>query len=208
MAPRLLARRTPRLNPLVGRGDSLTNGTGATSSDTKWMTLLARSYWNTRDATWNSGVGGETSTQIKDRFLNSTGGYRNATTLIWAGRNNYTDGATVQADIAAMVGYLTTDRFLVLSVMNGDYASEYKDGSGWVQITTLNANLRATYGSRFLDIRTPMVAAYNPSLPQDVIDFGRDIPPTSLRYDQVHHNDAGQAFVFSIVGPALLARGW
>lgn len=204
----LLVRRTPKLPALVGRGDSLTAGTGATSADTKWMTLLARAYWNTRDTTWNSGVGGETSTQIKDRFVGSTGGFRDATTIIWAGRNNYWQLSTVTADIAAMVAYLTTDRFLVLSVLNGDYASEYKNGSGWTQIMTLNAALQATYGSHFLDIRTPMVAAYNPSIPQDVIDFGNDIPPSSLRYDQIHHNDAGHAFDFSIIGPAILSRGW
>lgn len=204
----LLVRRPPSLPALVGRGDSLTAGTGATSTDTKWMTLLARAYWNTRDTTWNAGVGGETSTQIKDRFINATGGYRDATTLIWSGRNNYWDAATVLSDIAAMVSYLTTDRFLVLSVLNGNYASEYKGGTGWVQIMDLNSSLLSRYGAHFVDVRTPMVAAYNPSIPQDVIDFGRDIPPTSLRYDEIHHNDAGQAFDFGLIGPVLRARGW
>lgn len=191
---------------LVMWGDSLTAGTGATGLETRWTTLLARSYHPDRHFV-NFGIGGETSTQIATRMLADTA-YKAATTIIWAGRNNYTDPTTVKADIAAMVASLTTTRFLVLSVLNGNYASEYSGQSGYNTIVQLNTDLAAVYGTSFLDIRTPLVASYDAGTPQDVTDFGRDIPPSTKRFDEIHQDDDGHAFTFGLVKPVLLARGW
>jgi len=52
-----------------------------------------------------------------------------------------------------------------------------------------------------------LVAAYDPGVPQDVIDHGNDVPPSSLRLDTLHQNDDGQAFVSNEVWKYLTAQG-
>ena len=183
-------------------GDSLTAGSGGTPWPTQFATL-------TGVTTLNRGVGGNTSTQIKDRFLAEPARFGDYT-VIWAGRNNYTDPATVKADIATMVASLTTTHYLVLSVINGNYGGyESVGGDGYNFITGINADLAATYGSRFIDVRSLLVNAYNPSDAQDVSDFARNIVPTSLRatLDNIHLNTAGYAIVANAVKAAYSNSG-
>jgi hypothetical protein len=116
-------------------------------------------------------------------------------TIIWAGRNNYADPTTVKADIAAMVASLGHQNYLVLGILNGDYANEYSGQSSYVTLTTLNSDLSSIYGSHYIDIRAYLVAHYDSGITQDVIDYGRDIVPSSLRSDSLHLNTAGYALV-------------
>lgn len=111
--------------------------------------------------------------------------------IIWAGRNNFTSPVTVKADIAAMVAALGHQRYLVLSVLNGDFANEYSGQADYATLTTLNADLAAIYGTHFIDVRAYLVSLYDPNNTQDVIDHGHDIPPSSLRFDSIHLNNAG-----------------
>lgn len=173
-------------------GDSLTNGTGGTPYPTA---LSAITGYNTI----NNGVGGYTSTQILNLFLAAPTQWPNLT-IIWSGRNNYTDTATILADIATMVADIGHDGYLILSVLNGNYVPyEAIGGDGYNSIISLNNQLSAIYGSKYLDVRSILVAAYNPSIPQDVIDHTNDIPPSSLRSDNIHLNTAGYALVASSI---------
>jgi len=137
----------------------------------------------------NGGVGGETSTQIKTRFLAATAQRPNAT-LIWAGTNNPTAVSTVLADIADMAAAMTHDRWCVLSVnQNAVFPSgtpTYND------VMAINAGLAAGYPGHYLDVRSYLVSQYNPAIPQDVIDHANDVVPSSLRADTIHLNVAGQ----------------
>lgn len=171
----------------VAWGDSLTRSSGSSGSTHTYPYLLAVASHHYVE---NCGVGGETSTQIKARMLADTAKHTYPT-IIWAGRNNYTSQATVEADIAAMVASLGHTRYLVLSVLNQDSALEYSGESEYAKIAALNAALSATYGARYVDVRSYLVSLYNPLDAQDVIDHGHDVPPTSLRSDAVHLNDAG-----------------
>jgi hypothetical protein len=119
--------------------------------------------------------------------------------IIWAGRNNFTDPTTVKADIASMVAALTTSHYLVLSILNSDTPSEWIGGADYATIVALNADLAATYGAHYLDVRAYLVSQYNPSIPQDVIDHAHDVPPSSLRSDFLHLNDAGNQVVASFL---------
>jgi hypothetical protein len=169
-------------------GDSLTAGTGGTSYPSQLATLSGY-------AIYNGGVGGETSTQIKVRMLAATSKY-SWPTIIWVGRNNYTDPTTVKSDIAAMVAALGTQNYLILGVLNGEFGSnEYAGGTGYNTIVQLNSDLATNYGSHFIDIRSYLVSLYNPGIPQDVIDHGHDIPPSSLRSDSIHLNTVGYGYV-------------
>lgn len=197
-----------RVPLLANWGDSLTAGTGASTASTRYVYVTANSGPRGR---WfyNGGVGGDTSTQIKTRFLAGDPGLAPATTIIWAGRNNYTAPTTVKADIAAMIATLTHTRYLVLSVINGDYANEYIGQADYTTLTTLNADLAALYGTRFVDVRTPLVAAGAPggSSPS-ATDYAHDVPPTGIRFDNIHLLDAGYAIVAATVYAVLLANGW
>ena len=165
-------------------GDSLTYGTGAmgAASGTPYPSQLAALMGV---SVFNGGVGGNTSTQIATRML-ATPSLFGAFTVIWAGRNNYTDQSTVLADIARMVAALPTPkRCLVVGIINGN--GEPSGGGGYTQILADNAALAAIYTGPsngtcgFLDIRSYLVSQYNSGNAADVIDHGNDVPPFSLR---------------------------
>lgn len=191
----LIAPGSPSICRLRGRfdvgvvawGDSLTSGNGSVNGGN----YPARFAVASGLSVFNAGVGGETSTQIKTRELQWASGH-STPAIIWAGRNNFTDPSTVKADIAAMVAALGHTHYLVLSVINrNDTASEYSGGADYTMITTLNADLAALYGSHYVDVRSCLVSLYDPLDAQDVIDHGRDCPPSSLTTDGLHLNNAG-----------------
>jgi hypothetical protein len=174
-------------------GDSMTGG-----HPTGWpaqFALLSGATVNAR------GVGGQTSSQIKDRMIAEPARWGDFT-ILWAGRNNYGSPDTVKADIATMVSKLTTTNFFVISICNGDWASEWVGGAGYATMAALNADLKTTYGAKFVDIRKMLVDSYNPSLPQDVIDHAHDLVPLSLRGDSLHLNDAGNLVVANAINQA------
>lgn len=200
-----------RFQNLFFMGDSLTVGTGATGGLTYPYDVAAS--WSPRRWYYNGGVGGETSSQILDRYLALDSGYRGGTLLIWAGRNNYSNSAQVQADIAAMVAAHNladgNNRYLVLSIINGDYANEYIGQSGWTQIVDLNAALASTYGTRFVDVRGPLVEAGAPSgAYPDPTAYAENIPASGVRSDQIHLNNAGYAIVAELATAKIISFGW
>jgi lysophospholipase L1-like esterase len=143
------------------------------------------------------GYTGETSTQIKVRML-ARPDRHNDISIIWVGRNNFSSPSTVKADIAEMVAALASPkRFLIVSVFNG--TTEPAPGANYNTIITLNNELAALYGPNYLDARALLVAAYNPALPQDVIDRNNDVPPLSLRADTLHYNTAGAKIVAAAI---------
>ena len=174
-----------------GWGDSLTAGSGAPAG----MSYLEQFQTLSGQAIYKQGWGGSNSTWIKDQFLLQTNHWGDQYIIIWSGRNNYNAPATVKADIAAMVAHMTTTNYLIMGILNGNYASEIKGQSGYNTITTLNADLAATYGDKFLDIRRLLVDSYNPASNLDVIDFNNDIVPSSLRADNIHLTAAGYGIV-------------
>ena len=143
-------------------------------------------------------------------FIVTQVGHEFETVIIWSGRNGatYGDSANIKTQIANMVAFLKPQdkRFAVLSVINAD--TESPGTSAWTAITQLNTDLKTLYPNNYVEVRRPLVRAYNPALPQDVIDFGNDIPPTSLRTDNIHLTDAGYAVVANCVKDFLTEKGW
>lgn len=103
--------------------------------------------------------------------------------LIWAGRNNSSDAPQVESDVAAMVSAVQTNSncYLVMSILNGELDGPRGRSTAYDEIINLNNYEAATYGSHYLDIRSDVVAAYNPANAADILDFNNDIPPYSLR---------------------------
>jgi lysophospholipase L1-like esterase len=187
----------------AGWGDSLTAG----NEDGTGVTYPLELQRLTGRSVFNGGGGGDTSTQIATRMIAATDKYGYCS-IIWAGRNNYGSQATVLSDVASMVAALTTSPkcFVVLSVLNGNFANEFIGQSNYIQIANLNAALAAAYPGNYLDVRTPLVAAFQSGIPQDVTDHANDIPPSSLRFDNIHMNAAGYRLVAATVAPFINAH--
>ncbi|QQR40382.1 SGNH/GDSL hydrolase family protein [Devosia rhizoryzae] len=131
--------------------------------------------------------------------------YRQHTAWIWVGRNNIADPDTVEADIAAMVQSLGHSRYLVGSILNGE--GEAMGSDEFDMIASLNADLAAQYGTRFVDLRAALMAAHDDSA-GDLQDVATGVPPRSLRSNAIHLNLKGQAVVAQAFQAATLSRGW
>jgi lysophospholipase L1-like esterase len=196
-----------RYHNLLFMGDSLTFSTGASAEQTYPHDVVGaypRGRWF-----YNGGVGGNTSSQILTRYLALDAGYKSATLIIWAGRNNYTDTAQVKSDIAAMITEAGHSRYLVLSIINGTGSSERLGGADYLTLTGLNTDLQTLYGSRYVDVRGPLVAAGAPTgAYPDATHYAFDQPPDGVRSDTLHLNDAGYAIVAAAVYAKLTEFGW
>lgn len=146
---------------------------------------------------------------------------------ICAGINDYRSGATTSADydndvnaikenIDSMVNFAERSgrKVLIFSLTNGNYAVEFKDGIRYPKILEVNYYLSQKYPGYYvrsdsaLDVREKFVASYNSSIPQDVIDFGNDITPSSLRSDNRHPNTAGYAIYAALGNQFRTRRGF
>lgn len=138
--------------------------------------------------------------------------------ILWAGRNNPGfPTVQIQSDVEAMVSRIQQfprRRFLVLSVCNGNIASEYAGGADYASILETNRNLQKRFPANFVDVRRWLIdkglasAGIAPTA-QDLVDIGRDVIPGSLRSDGVHLNAAGYAALGAkCLAAEITARGW
>ena len=177
------------LTTIVTWGDSLTYGSGGTSYPSQLANLLGVPVYN-------GGVNALTSAQIATLMLAAPSMYSDPT-IIWAGRNDITgnvstDEPIIDANIASMVSALQSagnTHYLVMSIINSN--TEPSGSINYNEIIQINTDLATTYASHYWDVRSYLVSLYNPSLPQDVIDYGNDVPPSSLRAEPLHPNTAG-----------------
>ena len=192
-------------------GDSLTDGqpfTRAEAYPTRLAALLPDRV------VLNEGVGGETSSQILARML-ADASHRHDVTVLWMGRNNYADPKRVLSDVAAAVKSLGTDRFIVLSILNGDFGGyEARGAPGYQAIADINRQLVFRYATHFLDIRAFLVSLYDPSDPEDVRNHRDDIPPSSLRahwnggIDGLHLSPEGNSRVAERIAQLITQKSW
>lgn len=133
------------------------------------------------------------------------------TFILWMGRNNNARPHEVYADIRAAVEHIKAldARFLIVSVTNGDNATGGETIGNQYYIGTVNLNqlLRQEFPDNFVDVRTALIRAANSS-PADQANRAADIPPASLRSDNVHFNDAGQQLIAELLAAELTRRGW
>jgi hypothetical protein len=172
-------------------GDSFVAGTGATSGSNLPYALSRITGFNV----YNGGVGSETSTQIRKRFFADTARWKYPT-IIWAGRNNYADMATVEGDISAMVTALGHQRFIVLGIVKKNYQTD-------TQIDTLNTHLKNKYGPKFIDMQSFLFNQYNPNLPQDVAAHAAGNNPWSLHFDWLHPNNEGYLLIAQYISTKM-----
>lgn len=178
-------------------GDSLTG---------LYQPELAALYGGDRQV-FNGGVSAETSQRIRLRMM-ADSAHDDWVTVFWYGHNN-SNKSEVKADLAASIASLApgNDRFVVMAMLS--WANDGRKGApGYQQVLQANAELAALYPNNFLDIRSYLVGLYDPTSAQDVQDFRDDITPSSLRYDEIHFNDAGRRVVAARVRDFIAAKGW
>lgn len=177
--------------PITCWGDSLTLGTGALAGQ-DFCSVLGRLLH--RDS-FNRGVGGETSTQIKNRLLSRASiTFDRGLTIIWGGRNNFWQTRTVISDICEMVASLPPDApYLILGAISGDYPEELEHHAMLDRIVELNLHLKEKYKNRFVDLQTLLGLANNPA---------------GIRSDQIHLTATGYAKVAVIVAQIIKENGW
>jgi lysophospholipase L1-like esterase len=163
---------------------------------------------------YNQGVGGETAEQIRTRISADTR-HKDAIHIFWIGRNNMGGGGLtteeqtyIKTALADSISEITSTpkRYLIMSILNGDYGGEYDGETAHTQMLNLWSDLTTLYPSNTLDIRQELID--NATSPGDDTDVTNDVPPSSLRSDSVHLNTAGKAIVAQAVYNFLDAKGW
>jgi hypothetical protein len=104
--------------------------------------------------------------------------------IVWPGRNNYTQVAQVESDIAAFVAAenaIGNPNYLILGVINGEYSGEVSGQAGYTQITSINSNSGSLYPGHFWDVRAWLITQATAGNIMDQQDVANDIVPYSLR---------------------------
>ena len=102
--------------------------------------------------------------------------------VIWAGRNDVSNAIsifTIEAAIAAIVAWHSPKPYIVIGIANAE--GESYGTSNYNQIVALNHALASTYGDKYVDIRSLLVAEFDPGIGPDVVDHGNDVIPYSMR---------------------------
>jgi hypothetical protein len=159
-------------------------------------------------------VGGETSTQTLARIQAATD-LATTINILWTGTNNLqAEPETVIADneaaIALFIAANPNARWAIISCLNGNGDAQHWAPSGafYTNMLAVNAYFKAAYPENYIEVREAAVAAYNPLDAQDIIDFGHDTVPTSLRSDTIHPNSTFNINIaLPIIYNHLLSKG-
>jgi lysophospholipase L1-like esterase len=189
-------------NSITCWGDSLT-----AAEDVGYPQWLNWEFGNSRMVV-NQGVSSETSTDVLAR-INATTNHRSSVAVFWMGNNNYSDPDTVLADIASAVFTLSTSRYVILGLVNGDYADRVAGQPGYDNIVAINTALAASYPDNYVDIRSYLIDNYDPTNATDVNDHDvKDCLPSSIRVDEIHLTEYGYSLVARRVRQFIKAKGW
>lgn len=122
-------------------------------------------------------------------------GYANdCVQVFFMGRNNARSIEIIQNHFRAMVNSIAsyTKRFVIIPYLpsRGEPAAS---GEGATRQLLVDS-LAAEWPDNTLDLLPAMLAAYDPGDPQDVIDVGNGVPPSTLmQSDGLHPNENGKA---------------
>lgn len=145
-------------------------------------------------------------------FVPETNEMNHHIAIFWMGRNGFIwqTPESIMDNIRLCVDHLEGKhkKFLVLTVPNADEETEYRDEVNYKKMKALNDSIITFFPDNYLDIRSILVNSYDPNNPQDIVDFERDIPPSSLRADHIHLNDKGNAIVANAVYEVIKLKGW
>jgi lysophospholipase L1-like esterase len=196
-------------------GDSLTYGTGSTTPGgvTSYPARLASFLAGQSVA--NHGDPGKTSAQVLTNVLADPVGPDDLY-VFWAGHN---DDATARAhtvdNIAAMVAHMGSNPKFLVNSMISRVTEDANTGGGPASravMESINAALLATYGAKYVDVQSMLLASYDPTNATDLSQHALNNIPWSLRAnaptDDIHLNDGAYALIGKLVARAVWANGW
>lgn len=133
--------------------------------------------------------------------------------IIWAGRNNVSNAAIVQADIDSMVANLAplNKKFLILSVCNGQ--NEPAGSAGYNNVAAVNTSLQSAYPDNYVDLRAWLIssglaAAGITATAADNTAIAEDRIPPSLMVDNLHFTGTGYTIVGTYLATVIRAKGY
>lgn len=196
-------REHAALTSVTCLGDSLTEN-GAWRDEVATLTGLTLT---------NMGVSGETTTQMRARYVPAALGVREAALIYWGGRNNTADLTVVMDDDEAIMAAhaVATPKRLVLSVTNT--TSEPAGTLGHALVQRINAWRAARWPDEYVDARRWLIdhglteAGITPTGP-DATAMSEDRIPPSLMADNTHLNTAGSQALGRHLATILQQKGW
>lgn len=149
---------------------------------------------------YNGGIGGQTSTQVKDRFIGTATADKinraHGVQVLWCGHNNPAvpiDLATLISDIDAMIAAMNHGRYLVLPMLAGTLGAP-----GGIYRTYYEQAYKAMkqrYGRNFCD---PTGLLYG--------DTGFTLP--AYRLDTIHLTNNGLEIIGQCLARGMQQNGW
>jgi lysophospholipase L1-like esterase len=160
-------------------GDSLTAG-GQDGTATTYPSVIASKFLPEVRHVANDGVGGQTSSQIITRFQAKTSAWPLGN-IFWTGTNGGDGPATILSNVATMTSDVAgaNGNYFVLSPLTP--VTSPSGSSAYNDVITVSNGFASAYGSKYIDIRSMLVAAYNPANPVDVLNHAADVTPFTMR---------------------------
>ena len=161
----------------------------------------------------NMGISGETTTQMRGRYLTAPLTTRQAALIYWGGRNNTADLATVMADDEAIMAAhaVHTPKRLILSATTTQ--SETAGTLGHARVERINAHRAARWPSEYVDVRRWLIdeglteAGITPTA-ADTAAVAADTLPPSLMADNTHLNTIGSQALGRYLATVIAPKGW
>lgn len=187
-------------------GDSLTAGDRGTNS------VPYHLEQSTGLTVVNQGFGGQTSTEIKDRVLASSGDSADLN-IFWVGTNDLQNGTPelIVPNLQTMAAWVTDvgGRFLVIPPYSWDQSPYWKpDGANYTIREDIVAQMKSLFGPRYVYLYEYLVDLYDSGDAQQVIDFGHYIIPYIYRDDVVHVAHASMYLESDFIQAYLEQLGW
>jgi lysophospholipase L1-like esterase len=192
--------------PFIPYGDSLVFGTGSTVFPSETWVFKTTRGLNTVRRRFNFGVGGESISAIRTRFVAAismhVADFPKAVYVLEGGYNSIANGtehivSQAQMMIDAINAAQPGGRWIFIGIPNGQHPDEGIGGTRYQVIFDSNAAIAALVGSRFLDIRQWLIdnglaAAGLTATADDLTDISQGRVPRQLQSDGLHYNNSGQ----------------
>ncbi|MEJ7830275.1 MAG: SGNH/GDSL hydrolase family protein [Segetibacter sp.] len=146
-------------------------------------------YSNDVRVAYNAGISGQTSTQIKERFIKDTA-HKSWSTIIAAGGNNSWDTAQISRDVFEMISLLRHKRFMVIGMWVGDWDDRIKGTAYYETVTAWNKSMANRLGNHFFE-PTPFFYKYLDGSQADSLSVTRGTMPKHFLIDELHLNTSG-----------------
>lgn len=181
-------------------GDSLTEGTGATTGTDDWVTLLGQQ--RPGRPLLNTGLGGQKIEKVIDRVLDDPVAGRHWDLILWAGTNDATGDAalwwgTMLTQLERLFAFRAPGaRTLICNLLPSE--DWFTPGEVAAALPSVNASLaaHATYGSLVCDLYAVLAT-----------DPGGHVP-AAYRADALHLNGTGYGVVKDAIDAKMTALGW